>query len=282
MQVVLEDVTKRYRPGQAPAVAGISLDVEAGERLSVIGPSGAGKTTLFRLLTRSLVPDSGRVRVGGAELDRLGHRDLRALRRRMGVIHQRGDLVPMSSALTNVAAGAWVAWEAEALRLSLRGPSGDTARRAYEALDEVGIASLAHARVDELSGGQRQRVAVARLLMQRPALIMADEPTASVDPRSAGVVLDALERLATAGATLLLATHDLSIARRQHRILALQHGRLAFAGGPRSWQPTWWSGSTPPTPHPHRRRAADRSPGVADDHDHRLHQPHRTGPRPRR
>ncbi len=233
MQVVLEDVTKRYRPGQAPAVAGISLDVEAGERLSVIGPSGAGKTTLFRLLTRSLVPDSGRVRVGGAELDRLGHRDLRALRRRMGVIHQRGDLVPMSSALTNVAAGALGGMGSRsALRLSLRGPSGDTARRAYEALDEVGIASLAHARVDELSGGQRQRVAVARLLMQRPALIMADEPTASVDPRSAGVVLDALERLATAGATLLLATHDLSIARRQHRILALQHGRLAFAGGP--------------------------------------------------
>lgn len=233
MQVVLEDVTKRHRAGQEPAVAGVSLSATAGERLSVIGPSGAGKTTLFRLLTRSLVPDSGSVGVGGADLARLGHRELRRLRLRMGVIHQRGDLVPMSSAITNVAVGALGSMgSAAAVRLSLRGPSADMTRSAYEALEEVEIASLAHVRVDELSGGQRQRVAVARLLMQRPALILADEPTASVDPRSAGIVLDALERLATAGATLLLATHDLSIARRQHRILALQDGRLAFSGGP--------------------------------------------------
>jgi len=231
VQIVLDDVTKRYRAGQEPAVAAFSLAATAGERLSVIGPSGAGKTTLFRLLTRSLVPDSGSVAVGGVDLAGLGQRELRRLRRRLGVIHQRGDLVPMCSALTNVAVGALGGMGTRtALRLSLRGPSGDMARRAYEALDEVEIASLAHARVDELSGGQRQRVAVARLLMQRPALILADEPTASVDPRSAGIVLDALERLATAGATLLLATHDLSIARRQQRILALHHGRLAFSG----------------------------------------------------
>jgi len=227
----MDDVTKRYRADQEPAVARVTLAAEAGERLALIGPSGAGKTTLFRLITRSLVPDGGNVRVGGSDLGRLGHRELRRLRRRMGVIHQRGDLVAMSSAITNVAVGALGGvGSGTALRLSLRGASGDMARQAYEALDEVEIASLAHARVDELSGGQRQRVAVARLLMQRPALIMADEPTASVDPRSAGIVLDALERLATAGATLLLATHDLSIARRQQRILALQDGRLAFTG----------------------------------------------------
>ncbi|MDP8975493.1 MAG: ATP-binding cassette domain-containing protein [Actinomycetota bacterium] len=231
MQVVLEEVTKRYRSGDDPAVAAVSLAAEDGERVSVIGPSGAGKTTLFRLLTRSLVPDSGSVRIGGAELDRLGQRDLRRLRQRLGVVHQRGDLVPMSSALSNVAAGALGgAGSAAALRLSLRGPLADVARRSYEALDEVEIGSLAHARVDELSGGQRQRVAVARLLVQRPELIMADEPTASVDQRSAGIVLAALERLAAAGATLLIATHDLAIARRHHRILALQRGRVAFSG----------------------------------------------------
>lgn len=231
MDVVVEDVTKRYRPGQEPAVAGVSLSVGRGEQVAVIGPSGAGKTTLFRLLTRTLVPDSGRLEVGGDDLGRLGHKALRALRRRIGVIHQRGDLVPMSSALANVAAGALVGTgSGAALRLSLRGPSGAVARRCYEALEEVEIDSLAHSRVDELSGGQRQRVAVARLLVQRPELIVADEPTASVDVRSAGIILGALHHLAAGGATLLVATHDLAVARRQHRVLALQEGRLAFAG----------------------------------------------------
>lgn len=231
MQIVLEDVTKRYRAGDHPAVADLSLATEEGERLSVIGPSGAGKTTLFRLLTRSLVPDAGAVRVGGHELGHLGQRELRRLRRRMGVIHQRGDLVPMSSVLTNVAVGALGDMGGgEAVRLSLRGPSGDLARRAYEALEEVEMASMASVRVDKLSGGQRQRVAVARLLVQRPELVMADEPTASVDPRSAQVVLSALERLAGEGATLMLATHDLAVARRNHRILALHQGRVAFTG----------------------------------------------------
>ena len=233
MDVTLREVTKRYRPGDPPAVWGVSLGLRAGERISVIGPSGAGKTTLFRLLTRSLVPDSGVVKVGGLELARLTARQLRGLRRRVGVIHQRGDLVPMSTALTNVAAGALDgAGGATAVTLSLRGPSGEVSRRAHEALDEVEIASSAHARVDELSGGQRQRVAVARLLVQRPALILADEPTASVDPRSASIVLAALERLAASGSTLLLATHDLEIARRHDRVVALQQGRLVLDSSP--------------------------------------------------
>ncbi|HSH58229.1 MAG TPA: ATP-binding cassette domain-containing protein, partial [Acidimicrobiales bacterium] len=159
MQVIVKDVTKTYRSRHDPAVAGVSISAEDGERVSVIGPSGAGKTTLFRLLTRSLVADSGSVRIAGADIAQLGQRDLRRLRQRMGVIHQRGDLVPMSSALTNVATGALGgAGSAAALNLSLRGPSAGIARRAYEALEEVEIASLAHARVDELSGGQRQRV----------------------------------------------------------------------------------------------------------------------------
>ncbi len=233
MDVTLREVTKRYRSGDDPAVCGVSLEVKAGERLSLIGPSGAGKTTLFRLLTRSLVPDSGVVEVDGMQLGRLAPRQLRELRRRVGVIHQRGDLVPMSSALTNVAAGALNgAGGATAITLSLRGPSSEVCRRAYEALDEVEIASSALARVDELSGGQRQRVAVARLLVQRPALILADEPTASVDPRSAGVVLAALERLAASGSTLLLATHDVEVARRHDRVVGLKQGRVVFDASP--------------------------------------------------
>ena len=222
-----------YRPGEAPALAGVTLAAEPGERVSVIGPSGAGKTTLFRLATRSVVPDSGVVRVGGADLGPLSQHELRRLRQRMGLIHQRGDLVPMSSALTNVAVGALGGMGgAAALRLSLRGPDRDLARRAYEALDEVEMASLARTRVDELSGGQRQRVAVARLLVQRPQLVMADEPTASVDVRSAGIVLAALQRLAESGSTVVVATHDLQIARRHDRVVALQRGSVAFRGGP--------------------------------------------------
>jgi phosphonate transport system ATP-binding protein len=231
MHVVLENVIARYRTGQGPALAGVSLAAETGDRVAVIGPSGAGKTTLFRLITRTLAPESGRVSVGGQDLAGLAPRELRVLRRRMGVIHQRGDLVPMSSALVNVAAGAMAEeGSAAALRLALRGPSAEVERRAYAALEEVEIDSLANVRVDELSGGQRQRVAVARLLVQRPELIMADEPTASVDPRSAGIVLDALEGLAQAGATLLVATHNLAMARRQHMVVGLHQGRLAFTG----------------------------------------------------
>jgi phosphonate transport system ATP-binding protein len=147
------------------------------------------------------------------------------------VIHQRGDLVPSSSVLTNVAIGAvGDRGAAAALQLSLRGATGDVARRALEVLGELEIEALAGARVDELSGGQRQRVAVARLLVQRPAVVLADEPTASVDPRSAQVVLDALQRLAAGGATLLLATHDLQVARRADRLVALRQGRVTFTG----------------------------------------------------
>lgn len=231
MQVVFDAVTKRYRRDEDPAVSGVSLAAAPGESVCLIGPSGAGKTTLFRLVTRTLVPDSGVVLVGGKDLGRVGYRALRALRRRIGVIHQRGDLVPASTVLTNVAIGAVGGrGAAAALQLSLRGATSEIARRAFQVLEELEIEPLAGARVDELSGGQRQRVAVARLLVQQPAVVVADEPTASVDPRSAQVVLDALQRLAAAGATLLLATHDLQVARRADRLVALREGRVIFTG----------------------------------------------------
>lgn len=230
MDLRIEAVTAGYRRRHA-VLSNVSLAVGSGEQVALIGPSGAGKTTLFRLLTRSLRPDQGRVVLGGRDLGRLVGRDLRATRASIGVIHQRGDLVPTLTALTNVAMASEAnAGPLAALRLATTGPNRAAAAHCREALERLEVGHLANSRVDQLSGGERQRVAVARLLLQRPNLVLADEPTASVDGRTAGLVLDALLDLARCGSTLLLATHDLDVTQRVDRVVALTDGRIGHDG----------------------------------------------------
>ncbi len=232
MDILVDAVTAGYRHRGA-VLSEVTLGAARGEQVALIGPSGAGKTTLFRLLTRSLRPSRGRVVVGGADLGRLAGRELRSTRASIGVIHQRGDLVPSVSALANVAVATQAgAGPLAALRLAASGPTRDVAWRCREALDRLEVGHLAEVRVDELSGGQRQRVAVARLLVQAPSVVLADEPTASVDQASGDLVMEALVGLALAGAPMVIATHELAVARRMDRVVALADGVIVHNGAP--------------------------------------------------
>ena len=219
--------------GGTPALEGVDLSVEPGEKLAVIGASGAGKTTLFRVLTRSVALAGGRVVVGGHDLYTLGRRELRGLRRRVGTIHQSYNLVPQLPAGVNAALGEVGGMGTlGTLRTILSGPGEDLSGRVAGALDRVGLSEKARARTSDLSGGQQQRVAVARLLVQRPGLVLADEPFAAVDPVTTEEVFGELLELNRDGATLLVNLHDVEIARRFPRVVALRGGSVAYDGPP--------------------------------------------------
>jgi phosphonate transport system ATP-binding protein len=227
----LEDVAVSFR-GTA-ALGGVTLSVESGERLAVVGASGAGKTTLFRVLTRGVPLGGGKVNVGGRNLYALSKKELKGVRRRIGSIYQAYNLVPQLPAGVNVALGEVGGMGALAtLRTFLTGPDGALASQVMDALDRVGVREKAGARTADLSGGQQQRVAVARLLVQRPDLVLADEPFAAVDPVTTERVFEALLELNREGATLLVNLHDVGLARRFPRVVALRDGRVAFDGSP--------------------------------------------------
>lgn len=215
------------------ALSDVTLGVEAGEQLAVIGASGAGKSTLFRALTRSVPLKSGRVTVAGDDLYTLSRRRLDELRRRIGTIYQAYNLVPQLPAGVNVALGEVGSMgRLRTLRAFFAGPEPGLSRRTRSALEEIGLGDKAATRTADLSGGQQQRVAVARLLVQRPDVILADEPFAAVDPVTTERVLETLEHLNRGGATLLVNLHDVEIARRFPRVVALREGRVAFDGPP--------------------------------------------------
>ena len=215
------------------ALDGVTLAVEAGERLAVVGASGAGKSTLFRTLTRGVALSGGRVSVGGRDLYALSKGELKVVRRQVGSIYQAYNLVPQLPAGVNAAlgeVGGMGAWTT--LRTFLTGPDAALASQVADALDSVGLRDKAQARTADLSGGQQQRVAVARLLVQRPDLVLADEPFAAVDPVTTERVFEALLELNREGATLLVNLHDVGMARRFPRVVALREGRVAFDGTP--------------------------------------------------
>ncbi|MDQ3891866.1 MAG: ATP-binding cassette domain-containing protein [Actinomycetota bacterium] len=227
----LEGVTVRF--GEVSALDGVSIVIEPGERLAVIGASGAGKSTLFRTLTRSVVLSSGRVTVGERNLYALSKKELKYVRRCVGTIYQAYNLVPQLSAGVNAAlgeVGSMGAWGT--LRTFLIGPDPTLTSRVAAALDRVDLRDKARFRTADLSGGQQQRVAVARLLVQQPLLILADEPFAAVDPVTTERVMEALLELNGEGATLLVNLHDVEIARRFPRVVALREGRVVFDGSP--------------------------------------------------
>ena len=217
----LQDVAVSFRG--AAALDGVTLAVEPGESLAVVGASGAGKTTLFRVLTRSVALTDGKVTVGRRDLYALSKGELKGLRRRIGSIYQAYNLVPQLPAGVNAALGEVGGMGARAtLRTFLVGPNRTLAARVADALDRVGVEEKARARTADLSGGQQQRVAVARLLVQRPELVLADEPFAAVDPVTTERVFEALMELNHEGATLLVNLHDVGLARRFPRVVALR------------------------------------------------------------
>jgi len=232
----LDQITKSYptRHGPVSSLNGLTFDVRPGERVALIGPSGAGKTTLFRLLNATLRPTSGALRFDGQDVGAMAGRELRAMRRRIGTIYQQHHLVPSLTALENALCGRLGYWSLlETIRNAVRRDQRET-ERAMAALEAVGLADKHQARADQLSGGQQQRLAVARVLMQDPGVILADEPFASLDPALTGAIASLLTGLASGGQrTLVVTLHDVELALRYFpRIVALRDGRVVFDQAP--------------------------------------------------
>ncbi len=208
----------------------VDLDVAAGEALGLVGPSGAGKTSLLRLMGGTLRPASGTVEVGGEDLSRLSPRQLRGVRSRIGTVHQDLGLIPNLRVIRNVLVGRLGSLSLlGAVRLLFMPPRREV-RRVYQILERVGIREKLYDRTDSLSGGQRQRVAIARTLYQSPAAILPDEPISSLDPARARDTMGLLvEVCREAGITLCASLHDLDVARRfLPRLVGLRHGRVVF------------------------------------------------------
>jgi phosphonate transport system ATP-binding protein len=220
----LDGATKRY--GTLMALAPVKLSIAAGERVALMGPSGSGKTTLLTLLSAALQPDTGTVRIDGQLTTSL--RSGPELAHLVGVMSQGFDLVPSLAVVHNVLAGRLGAWSLGRALLSLVVPQ-DVAQ-ARSALERVGIAEKLYERTSRLSGGEQQRVALARLLVQRPRAILADEPVSSVDPARAEDLLAMLVAIAgEEGRTLVASMHAVPLALRYFsRVVALRAGQVVF------------------------------------------------------
>jgi phosphonate transport system ATP-binding protein len=224
-------LTKRYPAGDE-ALRGVSLVVGAHEVVFVIGPSGAGKSTLIRCVNRLVEPDSGSVKLDGLELTTLTPAGLKLARRQMGMIFQEFNLVERLTVMENVLTGRlgyvslWQAWRR-------RFPAEDVAL-AFETLRRVSLEGMENKRADALSGGQRQRVGIARALVQQPKILLVDEPTSSLDPKTAEAVMALITQLATEDRIpALVNIHDVPLARRfAQRIIGLNAGRVVFEGRP--------------------------------------------------
>ncbi len=214
------------RFGAQVALEDVDLTVTRGERLAVLGTSGAGKSTLLALLNGSLPATSGVVEVLGSELASLSPSRLRSLQRRIGTISQRLDLVDQVRVLHNVNAGRLGHWSSARSLVALAWPQPD--RTVTDVLGRVGLDWAVHERTERLSGGERQRVAIARLLVQEPELVLADEPVSSLDPPRAAEILRLLQAPADQ-ATIVVTLHQPELARRHcTRAVGLRRGRVAF------------------------------------------------------
>lgn len=225
--VEVRGLTKVYPDGHR-ALAGVDLQIEPGQVVALVGSNGAGKSTLLRCLVRLLEPTAGTARIGEVEVTRAGRAQLREVRSKVGFVFQRSTLVGRLSVFASVVQGA-------AGRRGVRcvAPAlcpEDVRQEAMAALDRVGLVHLARRRVDTLSGGQAQRVSLARMLVQRPEVILADEPVAALDPVSAVEVMGLLREVATErGLTVVAALHHLDYALRYtERVVGLQAGRVVL------------------------------------------------------
>jgi ABC-type lipoprotein export system ATPase subunit len=215
--LVAEDLVRRY--GGHTVVRGVSLSIAAGESVSLMGASGCGKTTLLHVLGTLDRPDEGRVAIEGRDAAAMSAGERAELRRvRLGFVFQQSNLLPALTARENVALPAWRA----------TGRQREAFERADGLLGRFGLAARADARAHVLSLGEAQRVAVARALVNRPRLVLADEPTGSLDSEATRAVLDALGEVCGTGAALLVVTHDPAVAARCGRQLVMHDGRLAF------------------------------------------------------
>jgi len=226
----LDRVTRRF--GKVTAVAGASFEIERGSFVGIIGRSGAGKSTLLRMINRLIDPSEGRIIFDGRDVTALKGRELRVWRARAAMIFQQFNLVGRLDVLTNVLMGRLA--EVPTWQAVLRLWSNEDRVLALSALELFEIGALAAQRAEQLSGGQQQRVAIARAMVQQPDIILADEPVASLDPRTTRIVMDSLARINRHyGITVLCNLHSLDLARGYcDRLIGMAGGRVVFDAVP--------------------------------------------------
>jgi len=227
----IASLCKRYSTGDE-ALKNVSLEIPDGQVLALIGPSGAGKSTLIRCVNRLVEPTSGTIQLNDVELTTLSQRALRASRRKMGMIFQEYALVERLTVMENVLSGRlgyvgfWKSW--------FRKFPAEDVKEAFRLLDRVGLMHMADKRADELSGGQRQRVGIARALIQNPELLLVDEPTASLDPKTSRQIMRLVcELCKERGLAAIINIHDVMLAQMfSERIVGLRFGEIVYDGPP--------------------------------------------------
>ncbi len=229
----ITNLTKRYKTGDE-ALKSVNLEVPDGQVLGLIGPSGAGKSTLIRCVNRLVEPTSGSIKLNATEITKLRSGRLRKSRRKMGMIFQEYALVERLTVMENVLSGRlgyvgfWSSW-------FRKFPQKDV-DKAFRLLERVGLDHMVNKRADELSGGQRQRVGIARALIQEPELLLVDEPTASLDPKTSRQIMRLICELCTERQlSAIINIHDVVLAKMfVQRIVGLQAGEIIFDGPPNS------------------------------------------------
>jgi cell division transport system ATP-binding protein len=213
-------VTRKYGPGE-PALSDVTVGIEKGEFVFLTGPSGAGKTTLLRLLFRDEIPTSGQVIVNSENVATMPTHGVPRLRRQIGVVFQDFKLLPRKSVFENVAYATQV--------IGL--PAREQRRRTYKVLEKLALNHRLHSYPAEISGGEQQRVAIARALVNRPLILLADEPTGNLDPDLSREVMNLFREINSHGTTILIATHDRDLIQRMGcRVISLERGRLVPNG----------------------------------------------------
>ncbi len=215
--IELDNITKVYMAGhtEVPALRGISCRVESGEMISIMGPSGSGKSTLMNIIGCLDKPTSGQYRLEGSEVSRLKDDELAEIRnKKIGFVFQSFNLLPRTTALANVE-----------LPLIYSGAS-NRRQRALQALESVGLAHRANHRPNELAGGEQQRVAIARALINKPSLILADEPTGNLDTQTSKEIMLLFQQLKQQGITIVLITHEPDIAAYTQRTIRIRDGQI--------------------------------------------------------
>jgi phosphonate transport system ATP-binding protein len=232
----IKGLCKEYRPGE-PVLKNINLEIEASGLTAIIGPSGTGKSTLIRCINRLIDPTAGQIKLRGEDLAQLKGKPLREARCRIGMVFQEYNLVERLTVMENVLCGKL--GKLPIWRPLLRKFSEEDISRAFELIDSVGLSQeFASRRADALSGGQRQRVGIARALMQEPGLILADEPTSSLDPKTSVEIMELLDQVSKdRDVPVIVNIHNVDLARRfASRIIGMSAGQVVFDGPPDALQ----------------------------------------------